>query len=69
MVSTYFIDKDPLCNGMHVIHSASCKSLCGSNAPQELGEHDDWKEALKEAEKTHEQVVGCFWCCPEAIRR
>lgn len=62
----YFVNTKAKTNGEHEIHKAGCLFMPSNVRRQYLGNFNDSRDALHEAEHYFNHVNGCFYCSQES---
>ena len=58
----YYVNTNALPKNMHEVHKDGCLFLSDENNRKRIGFFHNCTEAVKEAEKYLENVVGCKYC-------
>ena len=61
----YYISKKRFSESKNEIHNQACLFLPPPEKREYIGEFISCEEAIIEAEKSHKNVDGCYWCSIE----
>ena len=61
-MANYYVNKNAQANGDHEVHESGCSYLPNLEHRKFLGSFTNCKDAVTEAEKTYNQVNGCYYC-------
>ncbi|SFM11894.1 hypothetical protein [Halanaerobium salsuginis] len=64
----YFVNNKALRDGYHEVHHEICFFLKIAKSKKDLGEHENFQEAVAEAEKHYDKVKACKACCPKCYK-
>lgn len=68
-MALYYVTKNPIYNGKHEVHCASCKKLPPMATIISLGDFKDCIRATKEAKKYFTDIDGCLLCCRQCHKK
>jgi hypothetical protein len=61
-MTSYYVNKNVQLNGDHEVHEQGCVFMPSGKNSEYLGDFENCRDAVREAEKTYSQVNGCSFC-------
>jgi hypothetical protein len=58
----YYLNRRPMLNGLHAIHTENCPFVAGEDRRIYLGEYESCKDAVRAARKHFSGSEGCLFC-------
>lgn len=64
-MADYYVNTKAQPNGDHEVHTTGCSFMPAETNRRYLGDFRSCHAAVREAEKHHAQVNGCYYCARE----
>ena len=64
-MASYYVNKEAQTNGDHEVHNSGCLNLPSLQNRFYLGDFNNCRDAVTEAQKYYRQSNGCYWCSRE----